>query len=151
MPQAAAARYLHTVRNFQEVGLHQCPSERKGEVVPVRRLHTRSHVPSHPQTAAKVRGFSLTASGFTAETDWLLEGDEFEPSVPQGRALVCLQRGSPDSPLEEGVSSEPVSEPKFPPSWENTGNFIDLGLGDASTVAKNVIQSVPYGPIPYAS
>jgi hypothetical protein len=41
-----------------------------------------------------------------------------------------------DSPVEEGVLSEPVSEPKFPASWENTGNFIDSGLGDASTVAK---------------
>ena len=60
-------------QNFREVGLHQCPSERKGEGVPVRSLHVPSHVPSHPQTAAKVRGFSLTASGFTAETDWLLE------------------------------------------------------------------------------
>jgi hypothetical protein len=29
-----------------------------------------------------VRGFSLTAAGFTAETDWLLEGAGFEPSVP---------------------------------------------------------------------
>jgi hypothetical protein len=38
--------------------------------------------PSHPQTAAKVRGFSLIASGFTAETDCLLEGTGFEPSVP---------------------------------------------------------------------
>jgi hypothetical protein len=34
------------------------------------------------QTAAKVRGFSHTAPGFTAETDRLLEGDGFEPSVP---------------------------------------------------------------------
>ena len=41
------------------------------------------HVPSHAQTAAKVRGFSPIASGFTAETDWLLEGDGFEPSVPR--------------------------------------------------------------------
>jgi hypothetical protein len=64
------------------VGLHQCPSERKGEGVPVRRLRVPSHVPSHPQTAAKVRGFSPIASGFTAETDWLLEGAGFEPSVP---------------------------------------------------------------------
>ena len=64
------------------MGLHQCPSERKGEGVPVRSLRVPSHVPSHPQTAAKVRGFSLIASGFTAETDWLLEGDGFEPSVP---------------------------------------------------------------------
>ena len=65
------------------MGLHQCPSERKGEGVPVRSLRVPSHVPSHPQTAAKVRGFSPIASGFTAETDWLLEGDGFEPSVPR--------------------------------------------------------------------
>ena len=51
-----------------------------------------SHVPSHPQTAAKVRGFSPIASGFTAETDWLLEEVGFEPSVPlakEGRAQAC--------------------------------------------------------------
>jgi hypothetical protein len=29
-----------------------------------------------------VRGFSLTASTFTAEADWLLEGAGFELSVP---------------------------------------------------------------------
>jgi hypothetical protein len=44
-----------------------------------------------------------------------------------------------------------LSEPKFPASWENTGNFIHSRLRDASTVAKNIIQSVPYGPIPCAS
>jgi hypothetical protein len=64
------------------VGLHQCPSERKGEGVPVRSLRVPSHVPSHPQTAAKVRGFSPIASGFTAETDWLLEESGFELMVP---------------------------------------------------------------------
>jgi hypothetical protein len=74
-------------QNFWEVGLHQCPSERKGEGVPVRSLRVPSHVPSHPQTAAKVRGFALTASTFTAETDWLLEGDGFELPVP-GRETV---------------------------------------------------------------
>jgi hypothetical protein len=47
--------------------------------------------------------------------------------------------------------ANPSLEPKFPASWENTGNFIDSGLGDASTVAKNAIRSVPYGPIPCAS
>ena len=66
-------------QNFREVGLHQCPSERKGEGVPVRSLRVPSHLPRHAQTAAKVRGFSLTAPGFTAETDWLLEGTGFEP------------------------------------------------------------------------
>jgi hypothetical protein len=69
-------------QNFREVGLHQCPPERKGEGVPVHSLHVPSHVPSHPQTAAKARDFSLTASGFTAETDWLLEQAGFELPVP---------------------------------------------------------------------
>jgi hypothetical protein len=69
-------------QNFREVGLHQCPSERKGEEGPVRFLQVPSHVPSQPQTAAKVPGFSLTATGFTAETDWLLEQRRFELSVP---------------------------------------------------------------------
>src|SRR5438270_5222207 len=86
MPQAAAPpRPLANGQNFREVGLHQCPSERKGEGVPVRSLRVPSHVPSHPQTAAKVRGFSPIASGFTAETDWLLEQAGFELSVPRER------------------------------------------------------------------
>jgi hypothetical protein len=38
-------------------------------------------------------------------------------------------RGFADSPLEEAVTSELVSEGQFPASWENTGNFIDSGLG----------------------
>ena len=54
------------------------PVREKGEGARVRRLHVPSHVPSHPQTAARVRGFSLTASEFTAETDCLLEGTGFE-------------------------------------------------------------------------
>jgi hypothetical protein len=76
VPQVAAPprpRVIANGQNFREVGRHQCPSERKGEGVPVRSLRVPSHVPSHPQTAAKVRGFSPIASGFTAETDWLLE------------------------------------------------------------------------------
>ena len=88
MPRAAApprpARRWQKVRTFQEVGLHQFPSERKGEGVPVPSLPVPSHVPRHPQTATKVRGFSLTASGFTAETDWPLEEAGFEPSVRHG-------------------------------------------------------------------
>jgi len=41
--------------------------------------------PHHPQTAAKARGFALTASGFTAETDWLLEEEGFELLVPASK------------------------------------------------------------------
>ena len=68
--------------------LHQCPSERTGEGGPVRSPRVPSHVPGHPPTAAKVRGFSPIASGFTAETDWLLEGSGFELSVPLRRATT---------------------------------------------------------------
>jgi hypothetical protein len=80
-PTAARASFVNG-QIFREVGLHQCPSERKGQEVPVRGLHVPSHVPSHRHNAAKVRGFSRTASGFTAETDWLLEEGGFEPLVP---------------------------------------------------------------------
>jgi hypothetical protein len=78
----AAPRVICKRQNFREVGLHQCPSERKGEGVLVRSLHAPSHVPSQPQNAAKVRGFSPSDSGFTAETDWLLEEGGFELVVP---------------------------------------------------------------------
>jgi hypothetical protein len=84
--QAAAPRrprvILQNLRTSREVGLHQCPSERKGEGGPVRSLYVRSHVPSDTQTAAKVWGFSPISSGFTAETDWLLEESGFELLVP---------------------------------------------------------------------
>ena len=89
MPQAAAPprpRVVCKRSELSEVGLHQCPSERKGEGVPVRSLRVPSHVPRQPQTAAKVRGFSPIASGFTAETDWLLEEAGFELSVPPAGA-----------------------------------------------------------------
>jgi hypothetical protein len=86
MPQGrgstAARASFANGRNLPDVGLHQCPSERRGEGVPVGSLRVPSHVPSQPQTAAKVRGFSPIASGFTAETDWLLEQSGFELWVP---------------------------------------------------------------------
>jgi hypothetical protein len=48
-----------------------------------------------------------------------------------------------DSPLEEAVKSEPVSEwGEFPASWENTGNSSDSGLGDAKLPAKNLKESM---------
>jgi hypothetical protein len=96
MPQGrgstAARASFANGRNLREVGLHQCPSERNGEGVPVRSLRVPSHVPSHPQTAAKVRGFSPIASGFTAETDWLLERDGFELLVPLAKTREGDQR-----------------------------------------------------------
>ena len=65
------------------------PVREKGRRRPGSQPARPSHVPSHPQTAAKVRGFSPIASGFTAETDWLLEESGFEPSVP------LLRKGLP--------------------------------------------------------
>src|SRR5260370_37698478 len=85
MPQAAAPPRPRVVCKRSQLsggGTASMPVREKGEGVPVRSLRVPSHVPSYPQTAAKVRDFSPTASGFTAETDWLLEGGGFEPSVP---------------------------------------------------------------------
>jgi hypothetical protein len=56
-----------------------------------RSLHVPSHVPSYPQTAAKARPVSRAASGFIAETDWLLEGDKF--------GLSSIQRAVSYSPM----------------------------------------------------
>jgi hypothetical protein len=58
------------------------PAREKGEGVPVRCLPVPSHVPGHTQTAAKVRGFSPTALGSTAEIDSPLEQAGFELEVP---------------------------------------------------------------------
>ena len=83
------------------------PVREKGEGVPVRSLRVPSHVPSQPQTAAKVRGFSVTASGFTAETDWLLEQSGFELWVPPAcDAPPAATRFVADSALE-GDGFEP--------------------------------------------
>jgi hypothetical protein len=49
-------------------------------------LPTRS--PSHPRKPARKAGFSTFESGFGRETDCLLEGDGFEPSVPNRSAPV---------------------------------------------------------------
>jgi hypothetical protein len=39
-------------------------------------------------------------------------------------AVIEEIRFACDSPLEEAVMSELVSEAKFPASWENTGNLL---------------------------
>jgi hypothetical protein len=58
---------------------------------------------------------------------------------------------APDSPLEEAVLSELVSEAKFPASWENTGNFVRLGLRVRLLARNPGPNSMAYDPIPYAS
>src|ERR1700737_3670353 len=58
---------------------------------------------------------------------------------------------APDPPLEEAVSSEPVSEAKFPASWENTGNFVRRGLRVRLLARNPASNSMVCEPIPYAS
>ena len=77
------------------------PVREKGRRSPGSQLALPFSRPSHPQTAAKVRGFSPIASRFTAETDWLVEGDGFEPSVPRKAPGVvgcrCIDRHLDDT------------------------------------------------------
>jgi hypothetical protein len=82
------------------VGLHQCPSERKSDGEPACSLHAPSHVPTHAHSAAKVRASSPAGLEFIAETD---------------------------SPLEETVTSEPVSgRPYSLVTGKNTGKLVRL-------------------------
>ena len=60
-------------------------------------------------------------------------------------------RFAQDSPLEEAVLSELVSEPKFPASWENTGNFVRRGLRVRLLARNPALNSMVCEPIPYAS
>ena len=45
-----------------------------------------------------------------------------------------------DSPLEEAVRSELVSEGYFPASWENTGKFVDSGLSHPNFQSKALVD-----------
>jgi hypothetical protein len=67
-------------------------------------------------------------------------------AVPGGEV-----RFAPDSPLEGAVTSELVSEAKFPASWENTGNFVRLGPRTRLLNRNQGINSMVYNQIPYAS
>ena len=66
-------------------------------------------------------------------------------------ARAVRSRFAPDSPLEEAVLSELVSEDKFPASWENTGNFVCLGLRVRLLARNPAPNSMIHDPIPYAS
>jgi hypothetical protein len=89
MPQAAAPPRPRVVCKRSELsggGTAAMPVREKGRRSPGSQPARPFYVPSHPQTAAKVRGFSPIASGFTAETDWPLEESGFEPSVPLSKS-----------------------------------------------------------------
>jgi hypothetical protein len=53
--------------------------------------------------------------------------------------------------LEDAVTSELVSEAKFPANWENTGNLVDFGSTIGIFRPKAPLQSMPYGKIPGAT
>ena len=53
--------------------------------------------------------------------------------------------------FDETAWSEPVSEAKFPASWENTGNFVRLGLRVRLLAQNSGPNSMAYDAIPYAS
>jgi len=87
-----------------------------------------------------------------------------QPNEVTARALYDVARQGPealrrlpkvrfasDSLLEEAVLSELVSEAKLPASWENTGNFVRLGLRVRLFDRNLGTNSMAYDPIPYAS
>jgi hypothetical protein len=92
-------------------------------------------------------------------TDSSPEEDGFELPVPMldrllHRSTVVTSYAvnfAVDSLLEEAVLSELVSEAKFPASWENTGNFVRLGLRVRLLARNPGTNSMAYDPIPYAS
>src|ERR1700738_2847708 len=87
----AAFTSSHTVGTFRRWDCINA-GQRKRSRAPVRSRHVPLSRPQPPQTAAKLRGFSPTAPGFTAETDSPLEGAGFEPSVPLYGELGALGR-----------------------------------------------------------
>ena len=44
--------------------------------------------------------------------------------IRSARRKRTVVRFASDSPVEGSVTSEPVSEPEFPASWENTGKWL---------------------------
>ena len=86
MPQAAAPPRPRVICKRSELfGRWDCINARQRERAKEARFAACASLltsPADPQTAAKVRGFSPIASGFTAETDWLLEQAGFELPVP---------------------------------------------------------------------
>jgi hypothetical protein len=73
------------------------------------------------------------------------------PAIDLEALTPARNRKFADSPLEEAVSSELVSEPKFPASWEYTGYFVRRGLRVDYRAWNPQLNSTTYDPIPYAS
>ena len=81
-------------------------------------------VPRKIADAAETRLFALAASLVPSERQLVCE----RTSTSKNAGCAPESQFAPDSPLEEGVTSEPVScLAQFPASWENTGNYARLG------------------------
>ena len=98
-PTAAARRRKRS--ELFRGGTASLPVRENGQGASVRSLHVPSSV--HTQTAAKVRGFSPTAQGFTAEIDSPLEGAGFEPSVPHQKGNAFRDSTVQLDPSQAGV------------------------------------------------
>src|SRR5438309_7723616 len=82
MPQAAAPPRPRLVCNRSELsggGTASMPVREKGRRRPGSPPARPFSRPQPPADRRQSAGFSPMASGFTAETDWLLEEDGFEP------------------------------------------------------------------------
>src|SRR6266436_10116851 len=114
-------------------------------------------MPQHsPQTAGAGRGSMITMAGNTRQRRAGSRTGRHR-TVRPAPAAGDRKRGDPGTdgsqtlPWRRQSRANPSLKPKFPASRQNTGNFIDSGLGRASTVEKTSIISIVYEPIPYAS
>jgi hypothetical protein len=101
------------------------------------------------RTAAAIRPF-------TQEAEVIASRAPPKPDRKNASAIGFSWKGAvgrfiADRLLEGTVTSELVSGANFPDSWENTGNFVDLGLSWQIDRVKIGAKSGSYGPIPYAS
>jgi len=97
------------------------------------------------------------ASGFTAETDWLLEGEGFEPSVPRRRRARCTRAARDASPRHRETperrsfaSTNSASDLRH--TWsafhmDKAGLEIEIGFGDFEHLAADHGENFPDRPI----
>jgi hypothetical protein len=98
-----------------EVGLHQCPSEKKGKVVPSCARHVASHVPVHAPSAANRGVLRVEAGGSLlrqtrcwrkADSNrWshlTYDGDAFQNTYPASPGLQAPKVG----PAQNGMRSD---------------------------------------------
>src|SRR3989440_8957275 len=97
VPQAAAPPRPRVICNRSDLsggGTASMPVREKGRRSPGSPSARPFSRPQPPADRRQSAGFSPIASGFTAETDWLLEESGFEPLVPLAtEMLIEFARG----------------------------------------------------------